>query len=423
MLQICSPRGIVDYDRPGQAVNDLKKAGFTDLVLDFSLDAEAHTLEKLGKSAYRSDARSIAVDDPKRLGERMRAYIEKVTSLRMSFSIAQAPFLLRNTKHNDLDNKLLELTKQSIIEAAKVNCHYLIVRPWTMDKEIYRELNKLAAENDVMILMENQCKDFNGHLVRGFLSDETEAKKWLDELNEVSMREFGSECFGLCINVGTLNLCAQNMYDYAVTLGDRIKAVVLRDCDGNYENSLLPYTVANKGASRTDWLNLIRGLRKIGFDGLLILDMADTAAVTATMIRPALFTLAKGIIDYFSWQIGMELMLARYGERVLFGAGNMCRNYMKNYGKKYPPLYTCDNNSAIWGEEFEGLTIHNPEDLKALPEDVVIFICNIYYREIEEQLRNMGLKNPIEFFNDEYMPSFNFDRLDSLTRKSDKEAQ
>ena len=84
---------------------------------------------------------------------------------------------------------------------------------------------------------------------------------------------------------------------------------------------------------------------------------------------------------------------------------------MKNYGKEYPPRYTCDNNSARWGETFEGLEIKNPEELKDLPEDVTIFICNMYYREIEEQLREMGLKNPIEYFSDEYMPSYHFERL------------
>ena len=35
---------------------------------------------------------------------------------------------------------------------------------------------------------------------------------------------------------------------------------------------------------------------------------------------------------------------------------------------------------------------------------------SIYYHEIERQLKDMGIEN-IEFFNDEYMPSFYFDRL------------
>ena len=46
-----------------------------------------------------------------------------------------------------------------------------------------------------------------------------------------------------------------------------------------------------------------------------------------------------------------------------------------------------------------------------MPEDCGVYICNIYYREIESQLKEMGVRN-IEYFNDEYMPTFYFDRLE-----------
>lgn len=85
---------------------------------------------------------------------------------------------------------------------------------------------------------------------------------------------------------------------------------------------------------------------------------------------------------------------------------------MKCYGEKYPPLFTCDNNQKLWETEFCGLTVKAPEALLDLPKDCAVFICNIYYREIEAQLRKMGIENPIEFFNDEYMPSFYFDRVE-----------
>jgi FlaA1/EpsC-like NDP-sugar epimerase len=111
---------------------------------------------------------------------------------------------------------------------------------------------------------------------------------------------------------------------------------------------------------------------------------------------------AYSMADYFRWQIEMDRMVAKYPKRVLFGAGNMCRNYMRDYGKKYPPLFTVDNDSKVWGTVFEGLEVKSPEELKMLDEDTAIFICITYYREINEQLRGMGITNPIEYFNDEY---------------------
>lgn len=109
-------------------------------------------------------------------------------------------------------------------------------------------------------------------------------------------------------------------------------------------------------------------------------------------------------------QIQIERDLKKYRQIALFGAGNMCRNYLKCYGDKYPPLFTCDNNPKLWGTELEGLAVKDPQELKNLPENSGVIICNIFYREIEAQLREMGITN-IGYFNDEYMPSFYFDRL------------
>ena len=57
-----------------------------------------------------------------------------------------------------------------------------------------------------------------------------------------------------------------------------------------------------------------------------------------------------------------------------------------------------------------------------MPENCGVYICNTFYREIREQLEEMGVRH-IEFFNDEYMPSFHFDRLErrgnAETRSSD----
>ena len=85
--------------------------------------------------------------------------------------------------------------------------------------------------------------------------------------------------------------------------------------------------------------------------------------------------------------------------------------------EQYPPLFACDNNSNLWETEFEGLVIKNPEELKNLPDDCAIFICNLYYEEIQEQIEAMGLKNPIEWFNDEYLPLKYTDWFDGSERK------
>ena len=146
------------------------------------------------------------------------------------------------------------------------------------------------------------------------------------------------------------------------------------------------------------------------------IDMAAGVSETLDIMLPDNFRrpyFARSVAEYFKWQIEIEQILKRYSAIVLFGAGNMCRNFIKCYGEKYAPLFTCDNNQVLWGTSFCGLEVKPPEALRSLPEGCAILICNIYYREIEKQLRQMGVGNPIEFFNDEYMPSFYFDRLDT----------
>lgn len=405
MNVVYSLRGIVDKKRPKQGCGDMKKAGMTRVLLQFSALCQPQELEK-GIEPSESELAKMA-------SEMLRCCKAEGVEL----PVAYAPYSLCDTKCADVNERIEELARQSLDICIGAGVKTLIVRPlfsgipseqiWRENCRFYLSLAEKAKENGIKILLENQCKDVGGHLVRGICSDPMQALEWIDALNE----EVGAECFGFCLNAGAANLCGQNMYEMIKVLGDRVKAVVLTDGDGHKEGALLPFTCVQKSRSQTDWLSLIRGLREIGFGGNLIMDFSDTATAFSPILRPQLLQLVKATGDYFGWQIELEQLLLKYPRRVLFGAGNMCRNYMKCYGEKYPPLFTCDNNSRLWGTEFEGLTVKNPTELKDIPEDCAIFICNIYYREIEKQLRDMGIANPIEFFNDEYMPSFYFDRI------------
>ncbi|MCH5281301.1 MAG: hypothetical protein J1E61_07500 [Lachnospiraceae bacterium] len=396
MKVVCSSSGLINLSHPGQGIMDLLGAGFHDLMIDLSCcyDQELESRIKIDQALW-----------------------EKCAASQLNIETAYAPYLPRDTKDADLNERLQELTLESIGLCGQAGCHYLIVRPLfagvgkedeiSLNQDYYISLAQTARQHDVMLLLENQCKNLGGHLVRGICSDGDRAAEWIDRLNA----GVGEERFGFCLNTGVCNLCGQDMSEFVTSLGSRLKTVILQECNGQEEAALLPFTSVSNKQSQTDWLSLIRSLRRIDFDGQLILHFSDTAAGFSPLLRPGLLKLAQSVGEYFKWQIGIEHALKKYSSIVLFGAGNMCRNYMKCYGEAYPPLFTCDNNKSLWGTEFCGLEVKAPEALKELPDDCGIFICNIYYREIEKQLREMGLTN-IEFFNDEYMPSFHFDRLE-----------
>lgn len=423
MIISCTPSGIVNSKRPAQGITNIADAGFEHIFLDLTTTCSPWELENSGRPDLKGtrDKNDVLVSGhPEELHNAMKPMLKQCVEKQLHCSIAMSPYLNSDTKHDDLNDLLRKLAEESIKICGQIGCKFLVVRPlfagipdsdvWGWNREFYIYLANCAKKYAVQLLLENQCKDFNGHLIRGVCSDAHTAAEWIDCLNT----EMGEERFGFCMDVGTCNLCGQNMYDFITSLGNRLKAVILRDCDGNTESALLPFTVATR--RRADWLNLIRGLREIEFNGELVIDFAQTARAFSHLFSPQLIKLAKSVADYFKWQIEIEKVIKKYPSRVLFGAGNMCKNYMQCYGEKYPPLFTCDNNQKLWGTEFCGLTVKAPEALKDLPDDCAVFICNIFYREIEAQLKQMGIKNPIEFFSDEYLPTLSFGRLGDRER-------
>lgn len=405
--------GIVDYQHPCQGLTDIQKSGFTSISLDiekaFILKSKQTTEDFFTEYLHQTH---IFFDSCKTI-------LEKIKTENLSVCSMRSPTLQLDTKRSDLNEAQKLMAIDTITAASEINCRYVIIAPitfgidksdiWNENRKYYLSIAQKAKDKGVNILIENQCSNFNGQFMRGLFSNEYEATAFIDEINQI----VGEERFGFCMNVANCNLCGIDMHNLAKTLGKRVKAVVISDCDGQNDMHLLPFTSAYHG-NQTDWLSLIRGLREAEFDGYIILDISDTAKAFSPILRPQLLSLTKSVADYFKWQLEIELLLKKCDKRVLFGAGNMCRNYMKCYGAKYPPMFTCDNNSKMWGTIFCGLEVKNPEELKGIPDDCAIFICNIYYREIEQQLRDMGITNPIEYFNDEYMPSFYFDRLNGV---------
>ena len=427
---------MVNMEKPAQGIRNLKKAGFDSVAPDISGSVPDFYGRYKGKPPKPRKIDLLSVS------ERCSSLFDlcRENGVQIPFVYGPSydlidPLQDRKVKDNFLkeddspdmeaieaaEAKLEAFTRKAAEECIEFcgekGVMYILISPisgdrirgkeWELNHDFYMSFARKAKKSGLCILLQNMCRDVGEHLVRGICAEASVAADWVDKLNE----EAGAEVFGFCVDIGICSLCGNNVHEFITTLGSRVKAVVLRDCDGHNDAALMPFSGAQNGKSQTDWVGLIRGLRDIDFDGELIVNCTDTSRAFSPLLRPTVFRLAKEVGDYIRWQVQLEQNLKKYKSIVLFGAGNMCRNYMKCYGKQYPPLFTCDNNPKLWDTEFEGLTVKNPEELKNLPEDCGIYICNIYYREIEAQLKEMGIKN-IEYFNDEYMPTFYFDRLE-----------
>lgn len=402
-----SCQSIINIDRPRQGILDLKNAELDRIFLPVHVSfSEPGESEKTGKLLNKNS--------PETITERYGPIIEKCAAYGIQIAFITTPVIPPKANSQAVLPMLETVGIQCLVLCKEAKCRFLLLElpDQLMENDgdglqgaydYFFNMAKMAREYQVTLLLKNKTKEAGGHLVRGFCAEASDAVEWVDRLN----RKLGYDAYGFCVDTGICNICGNHIQSFIDTLGNRIKAVVLRENDGCRDMSMLPFTCA---AFETDWLGVIRGLRDIGFDGELAVDFSNTYASFSPLLRPALYPLVKRTAEYFRWQIGIESALKKYRKFVLFGAGNMCRNYMKCYGKKYPPLFTCDNNPKTWGTVFEGLEVKSPEELNSLPEDCCVVICNIYYREIETQLREMGIKN-IGYFNDEYMPSFYYDRL------------
>lgn len=109
--------------------------------------------------------------------------------------------------------------------------------------------------------------------------------------------------------------------------------------------------------------------------------------------HPGIFDTEKSYQEY--QKIFADLLKGAEGKTiVLFGAGLMSEDYMKKHGMRYKPKFLVDNDELKWNTQKFGVPIKSPEVLKSIPEDKMhLIICSYYYKEIEKQLEEMGIKN------------------------------
>lgn len=380
-----SHMGSVDMEKPGRGLALFKSVGISSMILDFSSVAGV------------SEGTETKVPDR----EAVQPFVEACRSQGMTISLALMPYL--RAEQEQRAEILYPLLEEAMRACAAYGILNVVVQPPRADRETVRvfweQVRAWAVECGLHVLVKNCAGYFQGRYVRGEACHAGRTAEWLRKQNETA----GTLLFGFCMDLGVCSLCGQNPYEFAAAMGDMLEAVIVGECSGEEPGALLPFTVVSRGQKRTDWLNFFRGLRAVAFDGTVVLDVKDCMGAVPYQLRAPLLRYVKGAGDYIGIQLALEQRLEQYKKRVLFGAGQMCQNYMKYYGRLYPPLFTCDNNAALWGTQVEGLLVKAPEALLKLPEDCAIFLCSVYEEEIRAQLLQMGVPNPVFRFNDEYL--------------------
>lgn len=203
---------------------------------------------------------------------------------------------------------------KSLRLCAFLGCRYIVVHgfksvglvgseteEWRSTEEFLRELAPLAGELGVTMCIENLYANIGSHLVEGPCCDAKLAAHRIDRINA----DFGAEVLGFCFDTGHANIVGLDMEDFITTLGRRLKVLHIHDNDGVRDLHQIPFvftrTRANK--STTDWEGFVRGLKNIGYSGVLSFETAPVLDSFPAALHEDALKLIAGCGKYFAGRI------------------------------------------------------------------------------------------------------------------------
>lgn len=244
-------------------------AGFT--AIDWAIDTEdvwGRTLVK--KGVVPTDC--LYAGPIENLIDYYKDEIELIKKYNLKITQAHAPFPAYIKGNPEFTDFCVEVYKKSLKLCQYADCPRLVIHGiskspiddtvsyediFDLNMKMYTALIPTALETGVMILLENLFVTIDGKRYAGTCANPAEAVKYIDSLNEIA----GKEVFGLCFDTGHCNLLHQQMEEYILTVGKRIKALHIHDNDFNSDQHLAPYT----GTIR--WNEFYNSLKAVGYDG------------------------------------------------------------------------------------------------------------------------------------------------------------
>ncbi len=253
----------------------LKAAGF---------DGIDYTMEGVLTYAQIKDGTFAKENILSQDAETVKAYFSfiKTASQKYGIEILQthAPFPTGIYGNEEINAKMVQALKNSIMVTGYLNCKYVVIHPIAIPQEtyaspeeimqytvdFYKQFIPVAKENGVTILLENMFSGHRRKIISAICSEFEETVKYIDTLNEIA----GEERFGFCYDTGHVHLLGKDYYRTVKQLGHRIKALHVHDNNGEVDQHIFPFL----GLSR--WERLIRALKEIGYTGAFNFEAAST---------------------------------------------------------------------------------------------------------------------------------------------------
>ena len=245
-------------------------------------------------------------EDPDQIFAHYEPALNTIAKYGLSIAQAHAPYHTYSSKNLPFADYATKTYQKVIKLCGYASCPQVVIHSFSRvaddygitDRDVYeanikmyRALIPTALESGVTILLENLFTNCNNRKFAGACSDPHEAVLYIDTLNEIA----GKEIFGLCFDVGHLNLVRCAIPEYLNVLGKRVKALHVHDNDGDRDLHQAPFT----GTVR--WNDLCDSLRRIGYEGDLNLEtykQTSPKRCEEEMVRPSLKFMAEAA-DHF----------------------------------------------------------------------------------------------------------------------------
>lgn len=264
-------KGIIPDVSISKGLTMIKDAGFD--CIDFNLDSFLRNTD-----LYAGNLNSFFDFSVENLELYFQQYRDEMDRLGLKASQMHAPYpIWVDLKWEQNDYMFENVIPKSIIIAKTLGVPWVVVHPAKMQRlhgkaveiekniEYYKRLVPLLRRFGAGLCVENLYEGVGGRIINGPCSDPEEAIHYVDTLNEYA----GQELFGLCLDMGHLQLTKRNPVDYIHKVGKRIKILHLHENDAKADLHQMPFTFGSSDEQGLDWKGIAHALKEVGFEGTL----------------------------------------------------------------------------------------------------------------------------------------------------------
>lgn len=264
-------KGIIPEYEPKEAAKKIAEAGFTKV--DFNLDCflknsdiyagrlnnffDADTTTLLKYFQYMKEALQEQGITPSQMHAPYPIYVPDKPGV--------SQYMQQNVIPKSIAIAEVMEIPWVVMHPFKLQYEYGICAEHNTNLEYFKSLIPMLKQHKVKVCVENLYGGFAGRILEGTCADPEEASRYVDRLNEYA----GEELFGICVDLGHLQLVKRDVYEYITKIGNRLKILHIHENDGEGDLHHMPYTFGGNGRQGRDWERFIQALREIGYDGTL----------------------------------------------------------------------------------------------------------------------------------------------------------